>query len=44
MIFNPYNQPIVDLLKEDATMKNATPAQISLTWMLHKYPGIIKNG
>ncbi len=22
-------------------MKNATPAQISLSWMLHKYPNVV---
>lgn len=32
------NQPIIDLLKEYADMKGATSAQISLAWMLHKYP------
>lgn len=35
------NQPIVDLLKEYAKLKNATPAQISLAWMLHKYPNVV---
>lgn len=35
------NQPIVDLLKKFAEMKNATPAQISLAWMLHKYPNVV---
>ena len=35
------NQPIVDLLKQYAEMKNATPAQISLAWMLHKYPNVV---
>ena len=35
------NQPIVELLKKFADMKNATPAQISLAWMLHKYPNIV---
>ena len=35
------NQPIVDLLKEYAQMKDATPAQISLAWMLHKYPNVV---
>ncbi len=35
------NQPIVDLLKEYASMKQATPAQISLAWMLHKYPNVV---
>ena len=35
------NQPIVDLLKQYAEMKKATPAQISLAWMLHKYPNVV---
>lgn len=35
------NQPIIDLLKEYAAMKNATSAQISLAWMLHKYPNVV---
>ena len=35
------NQPIVDLLKEYAAKKEATPAQISLAWMLHKYPNVV---
>lgn len=35
------NQPIVDLLKEYAALKNATPAQISLAWMLKKYPNVV---
>ena len=35
------NQPIVDLLKQFAQMKQATPAQISLAWMLHKYPNVV---
>ncbi len=35
------NQPIVELLKEFAEQKNATPAQISLAWMLHKYPNVV---
>ena len=34
------NQPIVELVKKYADMKNATPAQISLAWMLHKYPNV----
>lgn len=34
------NQPIVDLLKAFAEKKQATPAQISLAWMLHKYPNV----
>lgn len=35
------NQPIIDLLKEYAEMKGATSAQISLAWMLHKYPNVV---
>ena len=35
------NQPIVEMLKEFAAMKNATPAQVSLAWMLHKYPNVV---
>ena len=35
------NQPIIDLLRQYADMKNATPAQISLSWMLHKYPNVV---
>lgn len=35
------NQPIIDLLKEYADKKDATSAQISLAWMLHKYPNMV---
>ncbi len=35
------NQPILDLLAEYAEKKNATKAQISLAWMLHKYPNVV---
>ena len=35
------NQPIIDLLKEYAERKNATSAQISLAWMLHKYSNVV---
>ena len=35
------NQPIIDLLKKYADMKGATNAQISLAWMLHKYPNVV---
>ena len=35
------NQPIIDLLKQYAEKKQATPAQISLAWMLHKYPNVV---
>ena len=29
------------MLKDFAAKKNATPAQISLAWMLHKYPNVV---
>ena len=35
------NQPIVELLRQYAEMKYATPAQISLAWMLYKYPNVV---
>ena len=35
------NQPIIDLLNPYAGLKHATPAQISLAWMLHKYPNVV---
>ena len=35
------NQPIVDLLRRWAGRKDATPAQISLAWMLRKYPNVV---
>jgi aryl-alcohol dehydrogenase-like predicted oxidoreductase len=35
------NQPIVEMLKKFAEKKSATPAQISLAWMLHKYPNVV---
>ena len=35
------NQPILDLLDRYAKNKNATKAQISLSWMLHKYPNVV---
>ncbi|MCR5447877.1 MAG: aldo/keto reductase [Solobacterium sp.] len=35
------NQPIVEMLKDFAAKKEATPAQISLAWMLHKYPNVV---
>ncbi len=35
------NMPIVEMLKEFADRENATPAQISLAWMLHKYPNVV---
>ena len=30
------NQPVIDLVKKFAADKNATPAQISLAWVMHK--------
>lgn len=35
------NQPIVEMLKSFSQKKKATPAQISLAWMLHKYPNVV---
>lgn len=35
------NQPLLDLLHKFAGEKNATPAQISLAWMLKKAPFIV---
>lgn len=35
------NQPILDILERYAIDKNATKAQISLSWMLHKYPNVV---
>ena len=35
------NMPLLDLLKKFAAEKNATPAQISLAWMLNKYPHVV---
>jgi aryl-alcohol dehydrogenase-like predicted oxidoreductase len=35
------NQPIVEMLKSFAEKKKATPAQISLAWMLYKYPNVV---
>ena len=35
------NQPILDLLGQYAEQKNATKAQVSLAWMLHKYPNVV---
>lgn len=35
------NQPIVDLIGKYAEMKQATSAQISLAWMLKKYPNVV---
>ena len=35
------NQPILDILAAYSQRKNATNAQISLAWMLHKYPNVV---
>lgn len=35
------NQPVLDILNEYSAKKNATNAQISLAWMLHKYPNVV---
>ena len=35
------NQPIVDLLAQFAEMKGCTSAQVSLAWMLHKWPNVV---
>lgn len=35
------NQPIVNILQNYAKKKKATPAQISLAWMLKKYPNVV---
>ena len=35
------NQPIVDLVAKYAKIKNCTPTQIALAWMLKKYPKIL---
>lgn len=35
------DEPIIDLLWQFARLKEATPAQISLAWMLHKYPNVV---
>lgn len=35
------NMPLVELLKKVAGEKNVTPAQISLAWMLAKWPNVV---
>ena len=35
------NQPLLDLLTAFAREKAATPAQVSLAWMLHKWPFVV---
>lgn len=35
------NQPVIDVLNRYSAEKKATNAQISLAWMLHKYPNAV---
>lgn len=35
------NQPVLDVLAKYAAEKSATNAQVSLAWMLHKYPNCV---
>lgn len=35
------NQPLLDMLASFAQKHKATPAQISMAWMLHKYPNAV---
>ncbi|MGN0015213.1 MAG: aldo/keto reductase [Candidatus Gastranaerophilaceae bacterium] len=35
------NQPLLDLLYDISSLKNSTPAQISLAWMLKKYDFLV---
>lgn len=35
------NQPLLDLLRDFAAQKGATPAQIALAWMLHKWDFLV---
>jgi hypothetical protein len=35
------NQPLLDLITAFADTKEATPAQVSLAWMLHKYDSLV---
>ena len=35
------NQPVLDLLEQYASQKQATKAQVSLAWMLHKYENVV---
>jgi len=35
------NQPVLDVLHAFSLQKGATNAQISLAWMLHKYPNVV---
>ena len=35
------NQPIINLISKWAEKKGATPAQISMAWMIKKYPNVV---
>lgn len=35
------NQPVIDLLNTYSAKKNCTNAQLSMAWMLHKYPNVV---
>lgn len=35
------NQPIFDIIQESARKRDAINAQISLAWMLRKYPKVV---
>jgi len=35
------NQPIIDAIQKLANKKGATPAQISMAWMIKKYPNVV---
>jgi aryl-alcohol dehydrogenase-like predicted oxidoreductase len=35
------NQPVIDIVSKFAEAKNATNAQISIAWILHKYPNAV---
>lgn len=35
------NQPVLDIITSWAKQKHATPAQISIAWMLHKYTNVV---
>ena len=35
------NEPLLRLLRDYAVRKQATMAQVSLAWMLHKYPNVV---
>ena len=38
---NQIDQPVIDLLTQLGAKKNATPAQISLAWLLAQKPFIV---